>query len=316
MLYALYTIHVIICLFLIMVVLLQQGKGADLSVFGGGGTQTAFGARGAATLLHKLTVFSFIAFIFTTMGIGVLKSGGTSGSAMRGVAVEAPEEATNEAEPMLTFGDDLEFLRQHNDVILLASGDAQVAVVAAYQGRVMTSTSGGLSGLSFGWLNREHIAAAERVPHINVFGGEDRFWLGPEGGQFSIFFKGDDAFDLEHWQTPEPIDWGAWDVTEEGPTHARFRKTIELVNYSGTTLALTADRTIRLLDEADRRLDIELGDETRYVAFESENTITNSGDQAWSKEARSCILRAETAAALETCDPAKPSSAHEPGDDR
>ena len=97
MLYALYTIHVIICLFLIMVVLLQQGKGADLSVFGGGGTQTAFGARGAATLLHKLTVFSFVAFIFTTMGIGVLKSGGTSGSVMSEVAVEEPEAAAEEA---------------------------------------------------------------------------------------------------------------------------------------------------------------------------------------------------------------------------
>ncbi len=97
MLYALYTIHVIICLFLIMVVLLQQGKGADLSVFGGGGTQTAFGARGAATLLHKLTVFSFVAFIFTTIGIGILKSGGTSGSVMSDVEVEAPEEAAGEA---------------------------------------------------------------------------------------------------------------------------------------------------------------------------------------------------------------------------
>ena len=96
MLYALYTIHVVICLFLIMVVLLQQGKGADLSVFGGGGTQTAFGARGAATLLHKLTVFSFVAFIFTTMGIGVLKSGGTSGSVMSDVEVEAPAEAAAE----------------------------------------------------------------------------------------------------------------------------------------------------------------------------------------------------------------------------
>jgi preprotein translocase subunit SecG len=98
LLYALYTIHVIICLFLIMVVLLQQGKGADLSVFGGGGTQTAFGARGAATLLHKLTVFSFIAFIFTTIGIGFLKSGGTSGSVMSDVAVEAPAEEAVEAE--------------------------------------------------------------------------------------------------------------------------------------------------------------------------------------------------------------------------
>ncbi len=98
MLYALYTIHVIICLFLIMVVLLQQGKGADLSVFGGGGTQTAFGARGAATLLHKLTVFSFIGFIFTTIGIGFLKSGGTSGSVMSDVTVEAPlEDAVEDA---------------------------------------------------------------------------------------------------------------------------------------------------------------------------------------------------------------------------
>ena len=48
------TLHVVICLFLILVVLLQQVKGADLSVFGGGSTQAVFGARGAATILHKL----------------------------------------------------------------------------------------------------------------------------------------------------------------------------------------------------------------------------------------------------------------------
>ncbi|HEX2062228.1 MAG TPA: preprotein translocase subunit SecG, partial [Thermoanaerobaculia bacterium] len=49
-------LHVIISLFLILVVLVQQGKGADLAgAFGGGGSQTAFGARGATTLLHKLT---------------------------------------------------------------------------------------------------------------------------------------------------------------------------------------------------------------------------------------------------------------------
>ena len=75
MIYVVYTIHVVICFFLILVVLLQQGKGADLSVFGGGSTQTAFGARGAATLLHKLTVAGFIGFIVTTMTIGFLQSG-------------------------------------------------------------------------------------------------------------------------------------------------------------------------------------------------------------------------------------------------
>jgi preprotein translocase subunit SecG len=86
--YIAYTIHIVVCLFLILVVLLQQGKGADLSVFGGGATQSAFGARGAATLLHKLTVAGFIAFIFTTVGIGLLQTGGKGGSVMSTVVEE------------------------------------------------------------------------------------------------------------------------------------------------------------------------------------------------------------------------------------
>ncbi|HKI04969.1 MAG TPA: preprotein translocase subunit SecG [Thermoanaerobaculia bacterium] len=85
MIYLLYVIHVLVCVFLILVVLLQQGKGADLSVFGGGSTQTAFGARGATTLLHKLTVASFIIFILTTVSIAIIK-GGPSGTVMAGAA--------------------------------------------------------------------------------------------------------------------------------------------------------------------------------------------------------------------------------------
>ena len=74
MIYLLYTVHVLICVFLILVVLLQQGKGADLSVFGGGSTMAAFGARSATTLLHRLTVGSFVAFILTTLGIAYLRA--------------------------------------------------------------------------------------------------------------------------------------------------------------------------------------------------------------------------------------------------
>ena len=86
--YFFYTLHLLISLFLIMVVLLQQGKGADLSVFGGGGTMTSFGARGAATLLHKLTVGGFIAFIITTLTIGVLQSSESKSTVMSGVEIE------------------------------------------------------------------------------------------------------------------------------------------------------------------------------------------------------------------------------------
>lgn len=105
MIYLLYTIHVIVCIFLILVVLLQQGKGADLSVFGGGSTQTAFGARGATTLLHKLTVGSFLVFILTTLLIGLPQIRRGGGTVMEGVEGAATAPATPAA-PSPTGGAD------------------------------------------------------------------------------------------------------------------------------------------------------------------------------------------------------------------
>ncbi len=68
-------LHIIVSLFLILVVLVQQGKGADLAgAFGGGGSQTAFGARGATTLLHKLTTAFFILFVITSMTLAILEA--------------------------------------------------------------------------------------------------------------------------------------------------------------------------------------------------------------------------------------------------
>ena len=179
---------------------------------------------------------------------------------------------------MKTYGDDLSFLDEHGDVIELSdpSERARVAVVAGYQGRVMTSTSGGAGGPSFGWLNREAIAAKARRPHINAFGGEDRFWLGPEGGQYAIFFAPGDPFDLEHWQTPEPIDWGAWEVVDRSASEVRFRRAIELVNYAGTKLSLEASRVVRMVEPPASGVEA--------VGFESENTITNTGGNAWTRE--------------------------------
>lgn len=92
MIYLLYTLHIIICIFLILVVLLQQGKGADLSVFGGGTTMAAFGARSATNLLHRMTVGGFVAFILTTLGIAYIK-GNVEGSSVMKSAAPAPVSA-------------------------------------------------------------------------------------------------------------------------------------------------------------------------------------------------------------------------------
>jgi len=83
-------LHVLISLFLILVVLLQQGKGADLAgAFGGGGSQTAFGARGATTLLHKLTTAFFVLFVITSLSLAILQARPRA-SVMNGGATSAP----------------------------------------------------------------------------------------------------------------------------------------------------------------------------------------------------------------------------------
>jgi hypothetical protein len=202
--------------------------------------------------------------------------------ALSGV-VQAGEEGSG-----TMFKDDLKFLEAHTQIVVLsdASGNAKVAVAPAYQGRVMTSTAAGPDGLSFGWINRELIGSGKILKHINPVGGEDRFWLGPEGGQFSIFFAKGVPFDLEHWFTPAPIDTEAFDLLSKEEGRVTFRKTMRLVNYSGTPLDLEVNRDVVLLSAADmwKNLGVTPAPSVKAVAYESVNKITNTGNAPWQKE--------------------------------
>ena len=187
-----------------------------------------------------------------------------------------------------TFGGDLAFLKKHTDVIVLSdsSGQSQVAVVGAYQGRVMTSTAGGADGLSFGWINRELIASGEILPHMNAFGGEDRFWMGPEGGQFAIFFEKGAEFNLDDWQTPPLIDSEPFDVVSSDATTATFTRTASVTNFSGTKFDIQIDRSVKLLstEECSSALGVDVAESVKAVAYQTDNSITNKGDKAWTKE--------------------------------
>lgn len=88
MIYLITTIHILVCFFIIVVVLLQSGKSGDISAaFGGQGSQTAFGPRGAASALSKATTWSAVAFMLTsiTLSVWASKQSGKSGSVLQGL---------------------------------------------------------------------------------------------------------------------------------------------------------------------------------------------------------------------------------------
>jgi hypothetical protein len=199
------------------------------------------------------------------------------------IAAQASDLPARASSPT-TFASDLVFLKQHTKVIVLTgAGGAQVVVAPEYQGRVMTSTADGTT--SFGWIGRDAVASGKRQPHMNVFGGEDRFWLGPEGGQYALYFKPGDPFDVDHWQTPEPFDWGAWVVMNHTATSASFRKSMSLTNHAGATFTLDVSRTVRLLGPNDvlSRLHATVPAGVKMVAFESSNDVYNAG-AAWTPD--------------------------------
>lgn len=93
--YVIISVHIMVCLFLIGIVLLQQGKGQDLaSAFGGGGSQTAFGPRGSATVLSRATTILAAMFMVTSLSLSVIKSGRSSVLDQVQGAAEAPAAET------------------------------------------------------------------------------------------------------------------------------------------------------------------------------------------------------------------------------
>lgn len=176
------------------------------------------------------------------------------------------------------FKDDVEFLKKYTPIIMLATADGQgkIAISPSLQGRVMTSTATGDEGTSFGWINKELFISGDTLPHMNAFGGEERFWLGPEGGQFALFFKAGDPFDFDHWQTPPLIDTEPFYIETQTQDRIVFSKEASLVNYSNFEFHFKIRREVKIVSSP------ELGVST--IAYQTINTLQNTGDQSWQKE--------------------------------
>lgn len=187
-----------------------------------------------------------------------------------------------------TFGYDLNYLSDKDSLILLKSenGQSQVILSAKYQAKVFTSTANGLEGNSHGFVNYKFFDAGVVDEHMNGFGGENRFWLGPEGGGYSIYFKPEKEQIFDNWHTPKAIDIEEWTVKSATNRVATFTKEMSIDNYIGTTLDISVERTITLLteDEIKNKLNINLPDGVASVAYSTVNAITNKNNFKWSSE--------------------------------
>jgi hypothetical protein len=186
----------------------------------------------------------------------------------------------------MTFGGDRQFLLLHDpSLITLQSGTAAILVSAKYQGKVFTSSTDGDDGPSFGWVHYKAFDAPTDA-HMNAYGGENRLWLGPEGGPFSLFFQQGATMEFKNWKTPNAFDTEPWTIDAKTNSSVTLQKSMELKNYAGTPLSLAITRKIRMLDRdaIAHWLQIQLVSTVKAVAYQTENTLTNTGKAEWTAE--------------------------------
>jgi hypothetical protein len=200
------------------------------------------------------------------------------------------QSATQTGEPNIappgSFSFDLAFLKQHDSVVVLQAdgGKAKVIVSPRYQAKVFTSTADGLEGKSFGWIHYKAFTGPVDA-HMNAYGGENRIWLGPEGGKYSLFFPKGAPMEFANWKTPAAFDTEAWRVIRQDSTSISMQKDMQLVNYAGTSLTLSVMRDVTILSRSVIDGMLHSHDTAlKVVGYRTNNTLTNTGAGEWTEQ--------------------------------
>lgn len=185
---------------------------------------------------------------------------------------------------LATYAAQRDFLAKHTKVLELTDGrGALVAICPEWQGRVMTSSCEGPDGPGFGYLNESFITAAKNDPHFNNYGGEDRFWLGPEAGQFGLWFAAGKPQTRANWFTPPALNVGPFAVSQQTEaSFYRMTRGVQFQNAKGTKFDLAVARDVRLLSAyhfgeffGPAVAKIVADGKLKLVGFESRNVVTN-----------------------------------------
>ena len=190
----------------------------------------------------------------------------------------------SEATPA-TFAGIVALLEKHGDaVVLKGDGESRVLVSPHFQGRLFTLKVGTVE--STGLVNAAAIVKGETDPQFNNFGAADRFWLGPEGGPFGLYFDPGVEFTREIWKVPAAFDKGAYKVISKDDAKVVMAQDMELVNYSKTKFKVHVDREVGAIKAAALPEDLKLSlpEGVQFSGAYSLNTMTNTGDAQWKEE--------------------------------
>ncbi len=189
-----------------------------------------------------------------------------------------------------SYGYDRAFLKKNNhDFIELFNidGNSKLLISSEFQGRVMTSSATGDSGLSLGWLNYKLLSDAEKNSQFNPVGGEERFWMGPEGGQFSIYFPRQDSFLFKNWKVPAFLDTEPFNIISRDSNSVTLGRDVVFSNYAGTQFNIGISRNVELLEEQEliSALTFSIPKGISFIAYKTRNEIINKGAEDWNKKA-------------------------------
>ena len=164
----------------------------------------------------------------------------------------------------------------------LQIGAAHTILAPGLQGRILTSEVG---GVQTGFVNLEAIAAGEVSDQFNNFGGQDRFWIGPEPG---LYFEPPDRIERTAWRVPRVLNEGSWEVVETSLERVILKREMELVNDLGTQFKVLVQRELGQIsrDDLSRELGVDVDDAHGSVAFSgsySHNQLINVGE-AWTRD--------------------------------
>ncbi|WP_298534183.1 DUF6786 family protein [uncultured Algibacter sp.] len=188
--------------------------------------------------------------------------------------------------PEGTFGNDLKFLKQKTNPIVLEDGVRQIIISPEYQGRILTATSKGKSGSSYGWFRKALILSDSVNQNKSGLGGAGRLWFGPDQGPNTLFFKINPKTGKKEHGAPKDLNELEFKVLKRNESLVSLGEKLHLKNLKNTEFYIDVKRDIKLLKRSliEKKLGITLNDNLSYVAFKAETSMQNIGEENWSKE--------------------------------